>query len=124
MKTLTTMLASLKAGKTAEAILALEVLLAPNSQLISTNQNTPNGITGIAPLELELLRAVLPSPYTLVNEGTEDLALWDGDDWQYPIRQWDTAKGLITKIIDVQCNAAELAGTVRVQHQVKNALGL
>jgi hypothetical protein len=106
------------------AIAQLMPLLAHRSVLKSDNPNTPDGVAGIAPLELELLRAVLPEPYTIVNEGTDNLSIWDGDDWQYRIDQWETATSLLAKIIAVRASSAEIHGRVSVQHEIKKALGL
>ncbi|HRH68876.1 MAG TPA: hypothetical protein PLB89_05145 [Flavobacteriales bacterium] len=105
----------------ADAIAFLDPLSNARSQVLSS---TGEKVPGIAPLELELLRAVLPSGYTIVNEGTEDVALYDGDDWQQPLSQFSTARGELDVLIREVERSARIHGKAEVQHYVKKALGI
>jgi hypothetical protein len=72
--------------------------------------------------ELILLRAVMPQPYELVNNGT---ALWNPDmEWQLELDSFDTAKEVVEKMIAVNKAYGFTEGQCRVQLQIKKALGI
>jgi hypothetical protein len=72
--------------------------------------------------ELQLLRAVLPLSYELVNDGA---SLWNHDmEWELDLDSFDTAKEVVDKMLAVNKAYGFTSGESHVQLQIKKALGI
>lgn len=107
-----------------EQIDQLTALLAPQGVVKAAN-GTNEERASITPYQLALLKEVLPEGIEVVNEGTEDLSIWDANnELQYPIGRWESAKKMVTLLICRAEEHGEIKGRTGVQQGLLNLLGV